>query len=247
MTTRDDRCPLVVVMPVYDEEAIVADVVRDVAKHVLDEVPGSRLVVVDDHSRDATPALLEELATADPRITVLRNEVNRGHGPSVRRGLDAADATWILHVDSDGQLDLGEFGRLWAATPTSDLVVGVRVDRDDPRVRLVLTRAVRLLVSGLARAKVRDANSPFKLVSRELFDHLAPAMPRDAFAPSIMLVLGARRCGARVTEVPVTHFARPHGRSSIHVRRLASVVARCTTETVRFARRRPSPFRRSTP
>jgi dolichol-phosphate mannosyltransferase len=234
---------LSVVMPVYNEAAGVAEVVADVVAHVLDVVPGSDLVIVDDHSTDGTAAVLLELAQQDPRITVLVNEVNRGHGPTTRRAMDASTGAWIFHLDSDGQVDVAEFALLWAQRDDHDLVLGMRVTRHDPFHRLVLTRFTRAMVSALARQRVRDANVPFKLVRRDLYEHLRSFMPDDAFAPSILIVLGARRCGARVAEVATTHLARRHGRSTLNAKRLATAIAKSSLQTVEFSRRPVPPYR----
>jgi len=244
-TRRGSVTQLSVVMPVYNEAAGVRDVIGDVVKHVLDHVPDSELVIVDDRSTDETGAILRGVAADDVRIRVLLNGTNVGHGPSVRRAIDESSGAWIFHLDSDGQVDVSEFGLLWSRRERSDLVLGVRVARRDPFVRRVLTRLTRVLVSALARRRVRDANAPFKLVSRSLFEHLAPSIPADAFAPSILLVLGAHRCGATVTEVPITHFPRRHGRSTLHLRRLVIAVWRSTAQTVRFARRACEPYARA--
>jgi len=232
-----------VVMPVYNEAIGVGEVVADIVTHILDTVAGSELITVDDRSTDDTAAVLAGLAAADPRITVLVNDVNMGHGRSVRRAMDASTGAWIFHLDSDGQVDVGEFGLLWQRRDDSDLVLGVRVTRHDPLHRLLLTRVTRATVSALARRRVRDANVPFKLIRRELFEHLAPAIPSTAFAPSILIVLGAHRAGARVTEVETTHLPRRHGRSTLRLGRLADAVRRSTAETVGFSRRRLRPFR----
>jgi dolichol-phosphate mannosyltransferase len=236
---------LSVVMPVYNEAPSIADVVRDISRYVLDEVPGSELVVVDDRSTDETGAVLDELARADARIRLLVNDVNMGHGRSVRRAIDESCGDWIFHLDSDGQVDVAEFALLWARRFDDDLILGVRVDRHDPFARLVLTRITRLLVSALARRWVRDSNAPFKLVHRPLFDHLATTIPTSAFAPSILIVLGAHRCGAAVSEVPITHFARAHGRSTLHPWRLTKAVARSGVETLRFNWRPHAPYARA--
>jgi dolichol-phosphate mannosyltransferase len=228
---------LSVVMPVYNEAAGVAAVVRAVATHVLDVVPDSELVVIDDCSNDATSTILHQAAAEDGRVRVLVNEVNLGHGPSVRRGIEESRGEWILHLDSDGQVDVAEFPVLWSRREGSDLVLGVREQRHDPIVRLVLTRLTRALVSVLARHRVRDANTPFRLVSRSLFDHLSPAIPKDVFAPSVLVVLGAHRAHAVVTEVPITHFERAHGTSTLHLRRLAGAVWRSAVQTLQFSRR----------
>ncbi len=226
-----------VVMPVYNEAAGVAEVVADIVRHILDEVPGSELVVVDDHSTDQTLAVLQRLAVGDPRIRVLENEVNLGHGRTTRRAMDASTGEWLFHLDSDGQVDVAEFALLWARRHDNDLVLGMRITRHDPLHRLVLTRLTRTLVSALARHWVRDANVPFKLIRRDLYEHLRPSIPETAFAPSIMVVLGAHRVRARIAEIETTHLPRRHGKSTLHPKRLAIAVATSAIETLNFSRR----------
>ena len=77
---------LSVVVPVHDEEAVIDDVVAAIVREILDAVPASELVIVDDASNDSTPARLAAHAAADPRVKVLRNDVNRGHGPEPAPG-----------------------------------------------------------------------------------------------------------------------------------------------------------------
>ncbi|MEO6125848.1 MAG: glycosyltransferase family 2 protein [Ilumatobacteraceae bacterium] len=233
---------LSVVMPVYNEAIGIADVIADIVAHILDPIPHSDLIIVDDCSTDDTAAVLHQLAADDPRITVIVNETNSGHGRSVRRAIDTSTGAWIFHLDSDGQVDVSEFELLWAHRDVSDLVAGVRVTRHDPLHRLVLTRVTRAMVSALARTWVRDANVPFKMIRRELWQHLEPNIPATAFAPSIMIVLGAHRSGARVTELETTHLARVHGRSTLRLGRLARAVRTSTVETLRFSRRPIRPY-----
>jgi dolichol-phosphate mannosyltransferase len=236
---------LSVVMPVYNEGECVAEVIADIVAHVLDVVPNSELVVVDDRSTDDTSAVLHRVADSDTRVRVLVNDVNLGHGRSTRRAMDASLGEWIFHLDSDGQVDVSEFGLLWALRHDNDLVLGMRITRHDPLHRLILTRLTRTLVSILARHWVRDANVPFKLMRRSLYEHLRPSIPETAFAPSIMIVLGAHRCGARVAEVETTHLPRRHGRSTLRLKRLALAVGRSARETVNFSRRSVPPYERT--
>lgn len=230
--------PLSVVMPVHDEAGGLHAVLDDLAHFVLDAVPGSELIAVDDHSTDDTPHILADAARRDPRVRVVTNTVNAGHGPSVRCGLEASRGQWVLHCDSDGQVDLAEFPLLWEQTADHDLVLGIRRDRCDPRHRRLLSSATRLLASALAGHRVADANTPFRLVRRSLVDRLAPVVPPDAFAPAVLFVIGAHRCRARVAEVPVRHLPRAHGRSSLHPARLVRAVAVAGIQTVAFRFRR---------
>ncbi len=233
---------LSVVMPVYNEAKGVADVVAEVVRHVLDVVPTSELLIVDDCSTDETPAVLYGIACRDSRVRVLVNDVNLGHGRTTRRAMDASTGDWIFHLDSDGQVDVSEFPLLWGLRHDHDLVLGMRITRHDPVHRLVLTRLTRVTVSALARHWVRDANVPFKLIRASLYEHLRPSMPETAFAPSIMIVLGAYRSGARIAEVETTHLRREHGRSTLRLTRLAVAVGRSALETVNFSRQPAPPY-----
>lgn len=237
------ECTLTVVMPVFNEERVIRDVLAAVAREVLDLVPFSELLVVDDCSTDSTPSLLADLASRDPRVRVLTNRSNSGHGVSVRRGFDAARGEWILQIDSDDQVDLTLFAAFWATRDDYDLLMGVRVVRRDPRHRLVLTRITRFLVSSLARQWLRDANVPFKLVRSSLVRHLAERMPTDAFAPSILLALGATRSGARVCEMEIVHRPRQHGKSTLRVGRLVRACAVSGWQTLRFSLMPMPPYR----
>ena len=236
-------CLLSVVMPVYNEDAVIDEVLADVARGVLDRVPGSELVVVDDCSTDQTATVLAAAMSRDSRIRVLTNSENAGHGVSIRRGFDAARGEWIFQIDSDGQVDLTQFSDLWQQRNDSDLLIGVRAVRHDPRHRLVLTAITRLIVSILARRWLKDANVPFKLVRSSLVRHLAPYMPPDAFAPSILIALGAARSGARIAQTEIRHLPRIHGQSTLRVWRLARACLRSGWQTLVFSGRRLPNYR----
>ncbi|MHB8466663.1 MAG: glycosyltransferase family 2 protein [Acidimicrobiales bacterium] len=209
-------------MPVHNEESVIRQVVEALDSEILSRITLAELVVVDDASTDGSPRILDELASTRPRIRVVHAEVNRGHGPSLRRAIVEARGDWVFHVDSDGQFVVKDFWRLWDARAEADLVLGFRRQRHDPVHRLVLARMVRLAVFSLAGRRVMDANVPFRIFRRELWQTLAPAIGEGARIPSIMISLGAAVRGARIVEVPVTHLARPYGPSSLRHFKLVS-------------------------
>ena len=99
-------------------------------------------------------------------------------------------------------------------------MLGIRAARRDSTHRLVLSRIIARTVSALAGRRLRDSNTPFRLLRRELWLDLQPLIPRDARAPSIMVSLGAARRGWRVIEAPVTHLPRAQGSSTLRSLRL---------------------------
>jgi uncharacterized protein (TIGR03663 family) len=225
---------LSVVVPVYNEAGSIEALVADLAREVVPLAATVEVIVVDDASNDSTPQILETLAAVHPWLVVVRSPRNRGHGPSVLHGLARAHGRWIFQIDSDGQFVVAEFDCLWQRRADCDLALGVRVDRHDPAHRLVLSFLVRLAVSLLARRRLRDPNTPFRLMRRELWDDLAPLIGDSAAAPSIFTLVGAAVRSRRIVEIPVTHLPREGGRSSLRNLRLVGFSLRGLAELVAF-------------
>ena len=211
---------LSVVVPVYNEAGSIEALVRDFERELVPRFERLEVIVVDDASTDETSTILEGLAQDRSWLDVQRAEQNAGHGAAVMRGLRRARAEWIFQIDSDGQFVVGEFPRLWAERTDADLVLGVRAQRNDPTHRLLLTRAVRLAASVLAGRRIRDVNTPFRLLRRSLWLELEPLVPSDTLAPNILVTLGAAVRGRRIVNVPVTHLPREGGTSTLRALRL---------------------------
>lgn len=101
--------PITVIIPCYRCAATLGRAVES----VLAGAPANlQLLLVDDGSPDATPALCDELAARDPRVTALHRE-NGGASAARNTGLDAAKGDWVLFLDADDELLPG----LWQALP----------------------------------------------------------------------------------------------------------------------------------
>jgi dolichol-phosphate mannosyltransferase len=225
---------LSIVLPAHNEEGAIVTVVEEVGSAIAARFERAEIVVVDDASTDGTAAALAELAAQDGRLRVLRSETNRGHGPSVLRGLAAARGDWIFQLDSDGQSVVPEFWDLWDRHRDADVILGFRRHRRDPVHRLALSRVVAVVVSSLAGRRLHDPNVPFRLFRRVVWEDLRTLVGETALAPSILMSMGAALRGWRIVEVPVSHRARRHGRSSLRAVRLVAFSLRGLAELVRF-------------
>jgi dolichol-phosphate mannosyltransferase len=236
---------LSIVMPVYNESAVVAHVVGELTQEVTNSLEGAQMVLVDDGSTDGTGAILDELARADDRITVIHADRNRGHGPSLRAGFDASDGDWIFQIDSDGQQVAAEFWKLWAERDHADLVMGVRRTREDGRHRAAVSAAARWVNRLVGGGDIRDVNVPFKLFRRIVWDDVRPDVPAQPVAPSILIALGASLRGWRVAQVSITHLPRRGGESTVNLRALLRLSWGALREVLRFRprirRRAPLP------
>ncbi len=115
---------LSVVMPVFNEAATVGDVI----KTVLAQRPVRQLVIVDDASTDGTWERLQPLAQTEPRVQLVRHEVNQGKGAALRTGFTRATAPIVIIQDADLEYDPAEYHRLLdpILSGKADVVFGSR-------------------------------------------------------------------------------------------------------------------------
>jgi glycosyltransferase involved in cell wall biosynthesis len=103
LVPKDEPILLSVVMPVYNEEDAIVLAIDEVRREVLDRIPASELVVVNDGSRDRTGSLLDQASATDTRVRVIHQQ-NRGHGGALIAGIDAAHGDRLFLIDSDRQI-----------------------------------------------------------------------------------------------------------------------------------------------
>lgn len=225
---------LSVVMPAYNEEAVIRQAVVAVQAHVLRVIEGSELIVVDDGSRDTTGAILDEIAAADPAVRVV-HKPNGGHGPAIMTGLEAARGDWCFLIDSDDQIPLDSFTALWFEGQRGrDAVFGVRRVRHDARIRRVLTILIRGALGVLFGVSLYDANVPYKLVRREVWTAARRHIPDGTLAPSLFLAVFAKRSHYDLAFVDVPHKDRETGTVSIRRWKLVKFCWRAFRQLLQF-------------
>lgn len=123
---------LSVIVPAYN----AASSIRTAIESVLADAPVElECLVVDDASSDATAAIIEAMAAADPRVVLLRQPENGGASAARNRAIDAARGTWLAFVDADDRLLPGALAALLAAARAEDalMVRGQQVATDGTR------------------------------------------------------------------------------------------------------------------
>lgn len=201
-----------VVIPVYNEETVIADVVAEV-RTVFPNV-----VCVDDGSRDGSAARI-----AGTGAHLVRHPINLGQGASLQSGIDYAlrrGAARIVTFDADGQHDVLDAERMAAIVRDggADVVLGSRfLESTDPvpaAKRLVL-RTVAALSPASRKLKLTDAHNGLRALSRAAAGELRITMNGMAHASEIVAWLA--RSSWRVVEVPVTirytEYSRAKGQS----------------------------------
>lgn len=227
---------LTIVMPAYNEEGCIEKVVRSWHEEVIKKLTPSRMVVVNDGSKDKTGEILDRLALQYPDLTVV-HQSNSGHGAALRNAYNnAEDTEWVFQVDSDDQFLPSDFWKLWDRRGENVFLTGYRKERFDAFHRLVITRALRLVLLLLFGCYCRDSNIPFRLIKGETLSKYLALIPGGVFIPNIFITVIAQKSGVKLLEIPVTHKERRTGKVSIMRFKLMKALFRCLGELIAFRR-----------
>ncbi|HYJ74820.1 MAG TPA: glycosyltransferase family 2 protein [Kineosporiaceae bacterium] len=168
---------LTVVVPMYDEEAVLplfAERLRPVLDGMFDGSPETyEVLVVDDGSRDATPVLLLREQRAWPQLRVVRLRANAGHQAALSAGLARARGRWIATLDADLQDPPELLPQMLAAARAddADVVYGVRSDRStDTAFKRMTARAYYRLMQRLVGGHLTPDAGDYRLMSRATVD-----------------------------------------------------------------------------
>lgn len=177
-----------VIMPAYNEAESVATVVRE-WHEVIARIPGACLVVLNDGSEDCTAAALDQLRPNYPQLHVI-HKPNSGHGSTCMMGYAWAVENgyeYVFQTDSDGQTIPEEFFRVWTQRGDRDFIFGQRGLRGDGWSRMLISRALRLVILALSGKWLPDANVPFRLMRCQPLRALLPTIPTDFFLANALL------------------------------------------------------------
>jgi glycosyltransferase involved in cell wall biosynthesis len=200
---------LSIVLPCLNEEANVADAIRNAASAASMTARDYEIIVVDDGSADGTAAIAVRFGEADSRVRLVVHAHNRGYGDAVRSGIAAARMEWVLLTDADLQFDLRELADFVPVTRSADVVWGWRILRQDSLARRAAAAAWNRLVDRLFGLEVRDVDCAFKLIRRDVLERFE--LRSSGAMISTELAVRCRGAGARFAEVGVHHRPRLAG------------------------------------
>ncbi|MFM8861382.1 MAG: glycosyltransferase family 2 protein [Acidimicrobiia bacterium] len=180
------------------------------------EIASYDVLIVDDASTDATGKMADEMAAADPRISVVHHEVNRKLGGTIKTGLANAKGEIVLYTDADLPFDMAEavkavrLLRIYEA----DIVSAYRFDRTGEGARrLAYSYVYNHLVQALFKLRLRDMNFAFKLVRRSMLDRVE--LKSEGSFIDVELLARAQRLGFSIVQFGVDYFPRTRGISTL--------------------------------
>lgn len=218
---------LYIVIPAYNEETNIEQCINDwypvVEKH--NGAGHSRLVIIDDGSKDNTFSVMQEYAKTRPLFQPM-TKTNGGHGHTVLYGYRYAiekGADYIFQTDSDGQTNPAEFEQFWAVKEEYDAVIGNRVVRGDGKDRKFVENTVCFLLRLIFGVKVKDANAPFRLMKASLVDKYIRKLPENFNIPNIMFTTYFVYHHEKVKFIPITFKPRQGGTNSINIKKIVKI------------------------
>ena len=206
-----------VVVPVRDEERTVEPLYDELAAALGELGEPWEVVYVDDGSRDGTQAALARLHGSSSNVRVVRMRRNAGKATALDAGFAVLEGDVVVTIDGDLQDDPAEIPRLLEKLDEGyDLVSGWKARRNDPFARRAFSRVFNSVTGWLSGVHLHDMNCGLKAMRVEVARNIDLYGELHRFVPVL-----AHDLGFRVTELPVNHRPREHGRSRYGFERYA--------------------------
>jgi len=202
---------LSVVMPVYNEQATLQNVIARVLAVPLD----IELICVDDGSTDGSREILSGLQLTHPQVRIEFQPKNMGKGAALRRGIQQATGDYVIIQDADLEYDPSDYSTLLRPLleGKADVVYGSRFQGSGPHRVLyfwhsVANRILTTISNALTNINLTDMETCYKIFRREILQSIPIEEDRFGFEPEITVKIAKRHL--RVYEVGITYWGRTY-------------------------------------
>ena len=212
---------LSIIVPIYNEEKNIPDLHAAISAALAGLPLEYEIILVDDGSKDNSFPLLKNIALEDRMVKVIRLRRNFGQTAAMAAGFDAAAGKVLVPMDGDMQNDPADIPRLMEKIQEGyDVVSGWRKDRMDAFLSRKLPSIIaNYVISLMTGIKLHDYGCTLKAYRREVIEGINLYGEMHRFVPAL-----ASQVGARITEIPVNHRHRLHGKSKYGISRTMRVI-----------------------
>jgi len=216
---------LYIIIPAFNEEETVGKVIEQWYPIVDAIGNGSKLVIIDDGSKDNTYSIMQKLAV-DKESFLPLTKPNGGHGATILYGYNYAldaEADYVFQTDSDGQTLPEEFTAFWEQREQYDMLIGHRNKREDGFSRVFVTKTLKLVIKICFGVTVTDANTPFRLMKARTLKQYIDLVPKDFNLSNVIISVIYAKRKLKVKYIPITFQPRQGGVNSINLRKIAKI------------------------
>ncbi|GAB4544728.1 MAG: hypothetical protein Fur0020_13990 [Thermodesulfovibrionia bacterium] len=201
-----------IVFPVYNEENNIKGLVER-SFIELNKMPYEyEILIVNNASTDNTKTIIEGLAQKHPQVRVIHHPSNLGYAMSTRTGFKNSKGDIIFVIDGDGQHTVNDIPVFIEKIESGyDIIFGWKKQRNDPFMRIVMTRVLNLLARWILHYPFHDINCGYRAVTKEVAQKIEIEHRLNAVGPEIY-TWGVLH-GYKMAEVCVQHFPRESGQS----------------------------------
>jgi dolichol-phosphate mannosyltransferase len=218
MTSRPSTPELALIIPVYNEEQCIIQVLEEWTPAIRRENIPTLFIIVDDGSTDHTLERVHDYIKRERRDDILViHQANQGHGQSCLNGYRKAlelNIPRIFQIDSDGQCDPAFFPAIWEARDRACAIYGKRRDRDDGWARIFISWVLSKFLRIAMHTRLRDSNAPFRLYQSKCLEEALTKIPKTFHLANIAIALLLEPLG--FVEIPIHFRERKGGQSSVN-------------------------------
>jgi glycosyltransferase involved in cell wall biosynthesis len=209
-------CKLSLIIPCYNEERTIEECISRVRGIASDNLE-LEIIVIDDASTDASPAILEKLAGEFGDITVLKHEKNRGKGAAIRTGLMNANGDFVGIQDADAEYSPDDYMAMLepCLDGRADVVFGSRYLRPDTRRVLYfwhtwMNRTLTFVSNMFTNLDITDMETCYKLFRGDVIKKIAPTLREERFGFEPEITAKVASGGCRVYECAISYNPRSY-------------------------------------
>jgi glycosyltransferase involved in cell wall biosynthesis len=206
---------LSILIPVYNERAVVERCITGVLAAPLPESMERELVIVDDYSQDGTWNILQRLAGMNPAIRLFRHPKNQGKGAAVRTAIEKASGDFALIQDADLEYDPAEYPKLLRPLLDghADAVFGSRYMAGEqtrvlPFWHSMINKSLTLVSNMFCNLNLTDMETCYKVFRTDLLKSIPIRSDRFGLEPEITMKCAKRKF--RIYEVPISYHGRTY-------------------------------------
>lgn len=207
MADTSNSCTISVIIPTFNEAAVIGDLVRCVHDVLATTCYTYEILVIDDGSTDGTAEVVPNMAR------VVRHPYNKGNGAAIKTGIRASRGEIVVMMDGDGQHNPADIERLVSPIGMYDMVVGARAQGCQRWHRQVANRVYNAFSSYLTGFQIQDLTSGFRAIKRGLALQFCYLLP-NKFSYPTTLTIAVIRAGFSLQYVQI-HAAERVGNSKI--------------------------------
>ncbi len=203
---------LTIIVPVYNEQENMEALESVLRGYLPTAAWPACVLLVNDGSRDGSPALIREMCGRNTGFFYLDLAKNGGLSAAMKAGIDAAQSEWVGYMDADMQTTPEDFDRLIPFAGEYQMVMGIRTGRKDSLVKNLSSRIANGFRRMMTHDGVEDTGCPLKILRTDCARRIPFFTGMHRFLPALVQLQGAR-----VKQVPVRHFPRVAGKSKYHL------------------------------